>query len=754
MRLGIAILAVLLCLQAVPAGAVLTEARPIDLVPGGGACEVELISGDPERVVLRLELRSLLAERVTALGAERDRFRIAGRPQRLSAGQPDLPVVRESVVIPDDARMELRVLDATFVDLGRTDVVPSKGSLSRDIDPVTVEYTFSDTYERDGWYPSALVTLGEPFIMRDVRGATIEFNPVRWNPVTGELRVWTHVTVAVEATGPGETNVLRERPGSGAIEFERIYERSFLNYDLAGSRYPSVSEEGSMLIIAHDSFVEEVAPLAEWKNQRGLSTTVEALTPIGRTPEDIKNLISSRYTTDDVAYVLLVGDDDQMPFFSYGGQAADPLYSLVSGEDSYPDVFVGRLSAETEAQVETQVRRWIEYERDAQAGADWYHRACGIASDEDGGTGTADAVHMEAVRETLLGYTYTDVDTLYDPGVTDDMIRSAVNDGRSLVNYLGHGSTMGWSTGVFINNDVNSLVNVDKLPWIVSVACRTGQFTDKTCFAEVWMRATDNGEPTGAVGIYASTVGMQWSVPLPALFEINHLLVTEQMRTLGGLCMNGACRMIEDYGWNGEAEFKSWHLFGDPSLMVRSDTPEPTTASHAGYVDPFETHFYVETEPGAVVALSHKGESHGVATADVSGRATVEVVGRLPEDFVTLTVTRSNAMTLVQSLPIDDGTGVVEGARFALAQNAPNPFNPVTTIRYTVPADAADATLRVFDVTGRLVTTLVSGDIEPGEHTAVWDGTDARGETVASGVYLYRYEACGETATGRMVLLK
>jgi gingipain R len=509
-----------------------------------------------------------------------------------------------------------------------------------------------------------------------------------------------------------------------------------------------------MLIIAHDTFVEEVAPLAAWKNQRGLRTTVEALTPIGRTPDDIKSYISSRYNTDGVAYVLLVGDDDQMPFYTYSGQAADPLYSLVAGSDSYPDLFVGRLSAETEEQVETQVERWIAYERDPQAGADWYHRACGIASDEDGGTGTADFVHMEAVRETLLGYTYTEVDTLYDPGVTDDMIRDAINDGRSLVNYLGHGSTMGWSTGTFINSDVNSLVNVDMLPWIVSVACRTGQFTDKTCFAEVWMRATDGGEPTGAVAIYASTVGMQWSVPLPALFEINHLLVTEEMRTAGGLCMNGACRMIEEYGWNGEAEFKSWHLFGDPSLVVRSDTPGATTASHAGYIDPRDAFFFVETEPGAVAALSHKGEYHGAATADGAGRATIEIVGRLPEDFVTLTVTRPNGMTLIQSLPIDDGTDVPESAHFALGQNAPNPFNPTTTIRYAVPPGASTVSLRVYDVTGRLVTTLVDGPVEPGEHTAVWDGTDAAGASVASGVYLYRYEAVGREATGRMVLLQ
>lgn len=738
---------------AVSASAAL-PARSVDVVPGGGVCEVTVVSSEPDRTVLKLSVGTVLAEDVALDGGSYQRFLLPGRPQRLEPGEPDLPVVRASIVIPDDAAMSLRVLDASFVELGPVLVVPSKGSLSRDVDPRSVAFAFSDVYEAGDWYPASLAKLCEPFIMRDVRGVTVELSPVRWNPATGELRVWTEVTIVVERSGVGRTNVLTKAPSRRSAEFERIYERTFLNYDAARTRYAPVLEDGPMLIIAHDSFLEEVLPLVQWKNQRGLPTTAKALTPIGRTPDEIKSYITNLYDTEGLAYVLLVGDDDQMPYYTYAGQAADPLYSLVAGSDSYPDLFVARLSAETEAQVVTQVERWIEYERDPQAGADWYHKACGIASDEDGGTGTPDYVHMEAVRETLLGYTFTEVDTLYDPGVTDVMISDAVNDGRSLINYLGHGSTMGWSTGSFINGDVNALVNDNMLPWIVSVACRTGQFTDKTCFAEVWMRATNGDEPTGAVGIYASTVGMQWVPPLAAFHEINHLLVTGGMRTLGGLCMNGACAMIEQHGANGEAEFKSWHLFGDPSLVVRSDTPGGTTASHMGYVNHRERSFLVTTEPGAVAALSHKSVIHGVAVADSTGLAEIELEGEIVSETITLTVTRVNGMTHIEELPVDDGTGIPDGPGFALAQNTPNPFNPTTTIRYRVPADAERATLRIYDVAGRLVTTLVDGPVEPGERAAVWDGTDDGGERVASGVYLYRLEAGGREAAGRMVLLK
>ena len=92
-------------------------------------------------------------------------------------------------------------------------------------------------------------------------------------------------------------------------------------------------------------------------------------------------------------------------------------------------------------------------------------------------------------------------------------------------------------------------------------------------------------------------------------------------------------------------------------------------------------------------------------------------------------------------------------AAFALAGNYPNPFNPKTEIRFTLAAAGA-ATLRVFDTQGRLVRTLVDGPLAAGEQRVVWDGADGDGHRAASGVYFYRLEAEGRSATRRMVLLK
>jgi hypothetical protein len=101
-------------------------------------------------------------------------------------------------------------------------------------------------------------------------------------------------------------------------------------------------------------------------------------------------------------------------------------------------------------------------------------------------------------------------------------------------------------------------------------------------------------------------------------------------------------------------------------------------------------------------------------------------------------------------------TGAEGGAlhRLALEQNAPNPFNPVTTITFAVPAGAERVELTVYNVAGRAVRSLVEGPLEPGTQKVVWDGRDDAGRSLASGVYFARLAAGGESVVRKMTLLK
>jgi hypothetical protein len=101
-----------------------------------------------------------------------------------------------------------------------------------------------------------------------------------------------------------------------------------------------------------------------------------------------------------------------------------------------------------------------------------------------------------------------------------------------------------------------------------------------------------------------------------------------------------------------------------------------------------------------------------------------------------------------------DRTGDVATNRgFALDANAPNPFNPVTTIFYNL-AEQTHVNLSVFDVSGALVRTLVSGDEPAGEKSVTWDGRSNTGNPMASGVYFYRLQTPEFVKTRKMILLK
>ncbi|MFH1866179.1 MAG: FlgD immunoglobulin-like domain containing protein, partial [Candidatus Eisenbacteria bacterium] len=119
----------------------------------------------------------------------------------------------------------------------------------------------------------------------------------------------------------------------------------------------------------------------------------------------------------------------------------------------------------------------------------------------------------------------------------------------------------------------------------------------------------------------------------------------------------------------------------------------------------------------------------------------------------------ANIMEYFGKTPTGPPTGVEEGEIFAnhLGHARPNPFNPATVIEYSVAADS-HVTLRVYDLTGRVVRTLVDGPVEPGDQVVTWDGTTDAGQRAASGVYFVKMETAGHTgafrATRKLVLLK
>jgi len=583
-------------------------------------------------------------------------------------GFPRLPRINRSIVIPDDGTMSFNVLSSKYIEIENIEIAPSKGHFTRDIDPETVPYTFGEVYNKDEFYPQELVNLQTPYILRDLRGQVVELNAFQYNPVRKTLRIYTEVTIEVVKSAPGGENIISRSEPFNSVDpqFDLIYKRHFINLNQLD--YPILLEQGEMLIICYDDFVDELQPLVEWKNQKGLVTEIVPKTQAGSTYTDIKNYVTSYYQSHDLAYLLLVGDAAQMPT-STGSSTSDPMYSLIVGGDNYPDIFVGRFSAETAAQAITQVERTVNYEKFPEAGGDWYHQGLGVASAQGTGlghNGESDKVHMTLIAYKLLDYTYTQVDSCYDPGASIATINTNLNNyGISTINYCGHGSNTSWSTSNFSNTNVNALTNDNHLPFIISVACVNGNFTGITCFAEAWLRSVNEatGEPAGAVGAYMSRINQSWAPPMDAQEEGVDLMVADSMFSFGGMCYNGSMKMIDLNGTTGVNEFKAWTLFGDPSVIVRNDTPSQlTVTSPAAHVVGVSTYTVtVSTAGGAVtgaLVCAQNDEIYATGYTNASGTVTLNFnpAPVIPGEF-TLTVTGWNAMPSIQQINLIAPTG-------------------------------------------------------------------------------------------------
>ena len=595
----------------------------------------------------------------------KNRISFPGGVPILERGAPEMPRMARSIIIPDLANMELSIISSEFIDIPMENIEPSKGNLTRDVDPTTIPYTYGKPYETNEFYPSEIAFLRDPYILRSLRGQTIVYQPIQYNPIERMLRVYTSIEISIQQNGQSQINPLTRRPfNGGSREFENMYKDHFINYN-TDERYDVLSEQGPMLVISYGDFMDEMQTFVDWKNYKGIPTEMVDVADVGDV-DDMAQLIEDQYYENGIAFVLLVGDIDQIETIRRSNGAgsnspSDNSLTFVAGNDYYPDLIIGRFSAETGDHVETMVERTIAYEMDPDPSADWYKKGSGFASNQGpGDDGEDDDEHMDNIRDLLLDYTYDEVDQIYDPDGTVAQGEAALNDGRSIVNYTGHGSNGSWGNGCPMNNtDVNSLVNMGMYPFIWSVACVNGEFEQGTCFAETWLRAThSDGTPTGAIATLMSTVNQAWNPPMEGQDEMNAIFVESYSdnikRTFGGLSFNGMNQMNDSYGSQGYNETYYWTIFGDPSVVVRSDTPTELEVNHSGVIIIGATSLSIETGvSGALVSVSRDGELLSSTYSDPSGNADLEFENALNiPGSVDLVVTAYNKIPYADSINV------------------------------------------------------------------------------------------------------
>lgn len=601
-----------------------------------------------------------------------------------AAGEPHLPMIAIPVAIGDNALMQVEVTDSEYTDYEGMEIAPSKGDFPRNINPDDVPYTYGPAYQQDAFFPSVIATLDEPYIHRDVRGQNIMLNPITYNPMTKVLRVYHHIELSMVKVGVDTRNIITNRAKTFVLdpEFKTIYESRYINYSQYMSRYTSIADDGELLIICHDDFMTAMEPFVAWKKQIGRPTTMVGTSETGNTATAIQSYLQTYYAEHpSLTDLLLVGDVAQIPGIyisanggwnnDYSGYG-DLQYGQLAGNDYYNEVIVGRFCCSTEAQVTNHVNKVLNYERDLDESATWLTVGQGVSKNEGAGAGhygEADYEHIDNIRNDLLDYNYTEVHRDYQgvTGVSSSaaIISQHINAGVSIINYCNHGSETSWGVFSYSNSNVNALTNDNKLPYIISVACLNGKY-DRSgdCFAEAWMRATNNstGNPTGAIGGMFSYISQPWTPPQYGQDEMVDILVESQSnnirRTMGGVSINGNMRVL-DLGASQVANkgtYNNWILFGDPTLTLRNAVPAVMEVTSTTPVNTTSTSLSLTATnaDGALAVLTLDGEILGSDVVE-NGTAniTFEATGRTGE--ATLTLFGYNKKTFISTVNITDG---------------------------------------------------------------------------------------------------
>lgn len=631
-----------------------------------------LISSNIDRSVIQFSLEGFSTTSVTTPAGDAVLLKLEDATPLLEKAAPEVLKLTASVIIPDRASMGVTVIDAEYTEYTDILVAPSKGNLTRDIDPATVPYEYGPVYSSNSFYPGDLASLREPHIVRDFRGQTVVVYPFQYNPVTRTLRVYHSITVELTVLDhDGSNPLIRDAvPSSIDAEFSHIYRGHFLNYS-SSQRYDPVPEYGNLLIISYGAFIPEIQSYVDWKEQTGWPVEVVDVASIGNSSA-IKTFIADYYNTNGLTFVLLVGDAAQVPSSSTSAGDSDNDYVYIAGNDHYPDAFIGRFSAENSDQLSTQVQRSIQYEQNPPTDIDWFTICTGIASDQGpGDDGEYDYQHIRNIQNNkLLPFTYTYANELFDGSQggndaggnpTPAQVAAAVNAGTTIINYTGHGSNTSWGTSGFSSSDANNLTNDNMLPFVWSVACVNGNFVNTTCFAEAWLRSENNGQPAGAIGFLGSTINQSWNPPMCGQDEMNDVLVETYedniCRTFAALSMHGCMLMNDEYGSGGDEMTDTWTVFGDPTVFVRTAVPVVLSVSHDPVLLIGTNQMTVTCATnGARATLMSNGSV--LATGVVQGGSLTLTYATLSAPgTATLTVTAFNALPYIAQIDIIPADG-------------------------------------------------------------------------------------------------
>lgn len=726
--------------------------------------EIVLHQSDGGSMVAEVNIPGFWLKQYPAGGAAHDRIELPGSYPLGEVGSPETPAFARMFALPFGTGPEVTILSVDFVTYPGISLLPRQTPQFDSPMPPDGFRINNDVYSSDSFFPAQWVEADDFGIWGGLNTGRFVFNPFRYNPVTGELQAVSSITFRVDFHGDAQAMAYPSSPAvvSSAsrhlVNFAGFRESASAPIDAGGAEY---------VFVVHENHYDAVMPLVEFYHSIGYETVVETLSG-SVSAGQIKAAITDNYDTAATRFALIAGTHAEMPSYNYGGHVGDYWYACLVGNDLIPEIAVGRLTGTT-AQISHQVDKVIagyyQYSFDDRLTTGIVPSTTVLAAHGENYPGK----YTQCCNE-IAAYDYGLCDKtfykIYPPeGGTNAMVQEWFNNGIGTVGYRGHGmhTTWTWSApGYWTKSHVDELTNTF-MPPVFNIACYCGNYANYAeCLSESFQWAT--GGSSGNLG----ATNPSYTIPNhDYMKEIYKNLYDVGLFHVGESIMDATVFIINFHGSLGEANAKMYIWFGDAAMeLFTNDVANPrplAIATPANFGFGNQTISVTVTSDGspvqnAIATLTDgiDGTSHGMtfhetALTNSSGQAsfTVNIPSGTPMLYTG--ARRQNYNPITGTI---GGVGIEEEASAGIPPAvhsiaaSPNPVSGTAVVNFSLP-QAGAATIAVYDVAGRRVDTIHSGELGTGAHSVNWNASG-----FANGVYFMRLSSPAGTLSTQIMVLK
>lgn len=652
-------------------------------------------------------------------------------------GSPDFPAYSRIVAIPQYSNVSIEIIDYKKVFYNNILPLPAI-AIPFDMELQTDEYNENfGIYNSSEIYPKKIIEISEPWKIRGVDVITFGIIPFEWHPITNNLTVYTDIKFRINfnsGNGIFGEERLRSRYWDEILKENIFNYNSLPNIDYSKRVEMKILSESNnaefVIIIPDDTeFYAWADSIKRFRNERGIITEVFTLSDIGgNTASDIESWIDNAYYNWQIPpeAILLLSDYPASgesygitsPSFSHpagGYYVTDNRYASV-GNDSLPDIVIGRITAQNSTQLNNIISKEFEYERnpptsqyfyDHPVSAMGYHYdkwfqisaetirgfwvnflgkaavriydICSNTTYPTPGNPWSIAANTSIVVNYFNAYGYIDLtipSNIDWNGETQDLI-DAINLGAFIVQHRDHGAITGWGNPSFRNWDLDNLTNSygREWPFVFSTNCLTGKFNSESeTFVEKFHRMPGKG----AIGLNAASeisfaymndvyiwgiYDFMWSY-----FDRGYGDQQNITNTLPAFAMVSGKYYLAASSWPHliyptnarELTYELFHHFGDPYMRLYTEQPTVLNINHLGEVTAGQRYFTISANTHSFISLSVDGEiiGRGEATGVMQN---IPIIKQNLGTNVKLIVTKQDCYTYEELLDVVLANGTLVG---------------------------------------------------------------------------------------------